>query len=251
MAQNQLKSSSPEPRSSLLSKLWKRTSSCSSSSSNSEGQAYQHLQDSLVQWHLSAKAIAKSMPSLSSKPMDACASQLKRIAGVSVTTQQSHGDLQVALKVQLQRPEKPLSGGLYQPGRRQLQHQITRPFAEFRTLRKTLKLWLRQSRCQAQSCAFCSDLSAYIKTCWEQPPLVVIQCSTGGTRFRDDVLAKSMLSLIDFARSESPDCQAHLSFVLVLCDFLRLDELDQPAASASLPGSAQLSTPSVFLTGKQ
>lgn len=244
----QVEISSQEPRSSLLSKLWKRKSS--SASSSDEGQNYQHLQDGLVQWHLPAKAIAKSMASLSAKPTESCATQLKRIAGVSVTTQQSHGDLLVALEVQLQRPEQPLSGGLYQPGRRQLRHQVTRPFAEFRTLRKAIALSLKQSKCQAQACAFCSDLSAYVKTCWEQPPLVVAQRSTGGTVFRDDVLAKSMMSMVEYARSESPDCQAHRSFVLALWDFLRLDELDQRAASTPLPGSAQLSPPSISVAKK-
>lgn len=243
MNQTQTKSPSQEPQSSLFSKLWKHQSSSSSSSDDS--QSYQHLHDGLLQWHHSSKEIVQSIASLATKPIESRVNQLKRIAGVSVTIQKSHGDLQVALEIELQRPKGLLSGGLYTPGKNQLFHQITRPFAEFRTLRKVLKLWLKQKQCPVQTCAFCNELSGYIKTCWEQPPLVVMQRSTGATIFQNEILAKSMLSLVEFARSEppqAPDCQARVSFALALCDFLRLDDLEQ-RTSASASGNTRLIPP--------
>lgn len=100
-------------------------------------------------------------------------------------------------------------------GARQLQqqriHELTRPFDDFRRLRKMLAFCVRRDRHEEEEyhedkanplvCAYCSEVRAYVAQCWERPPLLETSMLSSMCVIRRGVLGSSLMHFVRLAKS--------------------------------------------------
>lgn len=100
-------------------------------------------------------------------------------------------------------------------GTRQLQqqrvHELTRPFDDFRRLRKILAFCVRRGRHEEEEyhenkanplvCAYCSEVRAYVAQCWERPPLLETSVLSSMCVIRRGVLGSSLMHFVRLAKS--------------------------------------------------
>lgn len=138
-------------------------------------------------------------------------------------------------------------------------HELTRPFDDFRRLRKMLAFCARQGRHEEEEhetgktacCAYCSEVRAYVAQCWERPPLLETSMLSSMTVIRKGVLGSSLMHFVRLARSTpvfplqrsssggaavnnstsaaadcsgDPMCAAHSEIATILHDFFRLQQ---------------------------
>ncbi|GAB9471882.1 hypothetical protein Gpo141_00009078 [Globisporangium polare] len=149
-------------------------------------------------------------------------------------------------------------------------HELTRPFDDFRRLRKMLAFCVRRGRHEGENedhegkaeplkatCAYCSDVRAYVAQCWERPPLLETSMLSSMCVIRRGVLGSSLMHFVRLAKSSpvfphqrvgfssdirsaaaavsstpaaddnesptvAPMCAAHPEIATILHDFLRL-----------------------------
>ncbi|KAF1332410.1 hypothetical protein FI667_g3499, partial [Globisporangium splendens] len=83
-------------------------------------------------------------------------------------------------------------------------HELTRPFDELRKLRKILAFCVRRKQHNGTAateteCAYCCEVRAYVRHCWEQPPLLATSTLSSVSTIRKSVLANSMTHFVRLA----------------------------------------------------
>lgn len=208
-------------RPSLLSRLWKRHSRTPEDD------------DERFAWDRPVASIVKRIHEVP-VPEDttaACVQRLQLVRRVEAAMEPSQSGILVTLAFRLRQPldQDPITSSatsIYQPGIRQLRHQLTRPFGEFRTLRKAITFCVQQKTCKKLECGYCQQVSTYVDQCWEQPALVAMALIDRTPTFRPRVLAGSMLRFIELVQVDQvaaplADCKARDRIALLLHDFFQ------------------------------
>lgn len=205
-------------RPSLLSRFWKRHSRTAED-------------DETFAWDRPVASLVKRIHE-APVPEDtatACAQRLQLVKRIEATMEPSQHGILVTLAFRLRQPldqDPSNTSSIYQPGIRQLRHQLTRPFGEFRTLRKAITLCVQQKTCKRLKCGYCQQVLTYVDQCWEQPALVAMALIDRTPTFRPRVLAGSMLRFIELVQANQvaaplTECQARDRIALLLHDFFR------------------------------